>query len=401
MSIAFSIDYPRMVAVEVGGSARKPRLKRVAVAELKEPRNEDGTPVADKQAHLNAQVAEFLKANKLTGGKQLLLAGPDALRFRELQLAFSDRRQIDRVIQFQVEGAIPNAAIEDLSIGYHIVAKGENSTRLLVHAAEKDYIRQRLTALEEGGASIDSVDSHLSGTLNLGLLHEELAADNPPALWLDFAGTTAAVIVVEGGEVRAGRVFVSPYLAGASGATATADQVKAAAGAAQAEAEKRAREIAGGTDSVHGMPKAESTNIGAAEVADRIKHMSRDDLLKFIQRVAVEAKRTLYMTPGLPEPQRLVISGLGAEGSHLSALLANELGLEKYAAVDLMDTICSADQKSGLPDCGELTYLTGVALKGLGRDFTGIDFRYGDLAPGTLMDYARTPLAFAATLALL
>jgi len=409
MTIAFSIDFPRIVAVEVTGSAKKPRLKRVAVGELAEPRNEDGTMVADRQAHLNGQVAKFIKENKLASGKQYLLVGPDAMRFRDLRLAFSDKRQINRVLPFQVEALIPNVPIEEMSLGYIPLLKEPEGSLLLVHAADKSYIRQRLTALEEAGCSIEGIDSHLSGTLNLGLLHPELAADKPPTLWLDFAGTTAAVILLDHGNVQAARVFVSPYLAGASGATATATDAKSVADQARREAEARAREIAAknATDSVTlpggdstSLPKGESVNMGAAQVADRIRHMSRDDLMKFIQRVGVEARRTLAMSRHDAEPARLVVSGLGAQGGDLATLLSNELQLESGTAIALMDSVSSKGEVSA-PDLGELTYLTGVALKGLGRDLTGIDFRYGDLAPGTLLDYARTPLAFTATLALL
>lgn len=415
MPIAFYIEYPRITAVEVTGSARKPKLKRVAVGDLPEPRNDDGTPVADKQGYLNKQIAAFVKEHKLAAGKHYLLAGPDAMRYRDMTLAFSDKRQIDRVLQFQVEGVIPNIPIEKLTIGYNLLTTTPDGARILVHAAEKDYIRERITALEEAGASIDAVDSHLSGTLNLGLLHPEFEKDKPAALWIDFAGTTATVSVVHAGEVLTSRVFMSPYLAGATGVTATAEQSKEAARHAQAEAEMHARmtqeyvllekaeqEDADLEDVAEAsLPKSESVNIGEAQVADRIKHMSRDDLLKFIQRVSIEAKRTLLMTNLEAEPERLVISGLGDAGADITNLLSNELQLENATAIELMDVVNTPGKGIKIPDVGELSYLTGLALKGLGRDYSGIDFRYGDLAPGTLFDYAKTPLAFTATLVLL
>jgi len=410
MPIAFSIDFPRIIAVEVAGSAKKPKLKRVEVGDLAEPRNDDGTFVADKQGHLNAQVEKFIAERKLASGKQYLLVGPDAVRFRDLRLGFSDKRQIARVLPFQVEGLIPNIPIEEMALGTIALRTEAGYSILLVHAADREYIRQRLTALEEAGCAIEGVDSHLSGTLNLGLLHPELAGDKPATLWLDFAGTTSAVMVVDKGEVQTARVFVSPYLAGAVGASSAAD-AKTAADSARREAEARAREIAAknglSTDSVKipgadstSLPKGESVNMGAAQVADRIRHMSSDDKLKFVQRVAAEARRTLAISQSDAEPLRLVVSGLGAEGSDLAMLLANELRLEQSTAIDLMSVVSEKGEVKA-PDLGELTYLTGIALKGLGRDVTNIDFRYGDLAAGTLLDYARTPLAFSATLALL
>lgn len=415
MAIAFYIEFPRITAVEVSGSARKPKLKRVAVGDLPEPRNDDGTPIADKQGYLNAQIAAFIKEHRLGGGKHFLLAGPESMRYRDMSLAFGDKRQIDRVLQFQVEGVIPNIPIEKMSIGYNILSTTPEGARLLVHAADKDYIRERLIALEEGGASVDAVDSHMSGTLNLGLMHPEFSKDTPPALWIDFAGTTATVSVVHAGDVLTSRVFLSPYLAGATGVTATAEASKEEAKHAEAEAEMHARmtqeyvllekaekedadleEIAEAT-----LPKSESVNIGEEQVADRIKHMSRDDLMKFIERVSIEAKRTLLMTNLDIDPERLVVSGLGAAGEDITNLLANELQFENAKAIELMDVVNTPGKGIKAPDVGELSYLTGVAMKGLGRDYTGIDFRYGDLAPGTLFDYAKTPLAFTATLVLL
>jgi len=415
LAIAFYIEFPRITAVEVTGSAKRPRLKRVVVGDLFEPRNEDGTLMVDRQGYLNANIAAFVQQHKLTGGKHFLLAGPDAMRYRDFTMMFKDKRQIDKVLQFQIEGLIPNIPIEQLSIGYNILMTTPDGARLLVHAAEKDYIRQRIIALEGAGCAVDAVDSHLSGTLNLGLMHQTFAPGTPPTLWIDFAGTTAAICIVDQGKVQSSRVFLSPYLAGASGATATADNAKAAAREAQAEAEQQAamREeyvMVDSLDSIQPLdgaaaepatlPKSESVNIGEAQVADRIRHMSKDELLKFINRVAVEARRTLLMTNLDVEPTRLVVSGLGDAGGTLADLLGNELQITDAHAIELMDTV-ELERDVKLPDVGEISYLTGVALKGLGRDYGGIDFRYGDLAPGTLLDYAKTPLAFTATLVLL
>ncbi|MCA8912974.1 MAG: hypothetical protein KDB82_14840, partial [Planctomycetes bacterium] len=149
------------------------------------------------------------------------------------------------------------------------------------------------------------------------------------------------------------------------------------------------------------LPKSESVNIGEAQVADRIRHMSRDELGKFIERVSVEARRTLLMTNLDIDPERLVISGLGPAGRDLAGLLGEELGLPAAIDIELMEVVNPPGKAMKTPDVGEKTYLSGVAMKGLGRDYTGIDFRYGDLAPGTLFDYAKTPLAFTATLVLL
>ncbi len=401
MATALYIEYPRITAVELVGNARKPRVKRVCVGALPEARNEDGTPIADKQGHLNKHVANFIKEHKLRSGKFYLLIGPEGMRYRDLHLAFSDRRQIERVLQFQVEGVIPNVPIEEMALGYNVLGASAEGAHLLVHAADKDYVRTRITALEEAGLSVEGADSHLSGTINLGMLHPEFADDTPATLWLDFAGTIATVAEVSEGKINGARVFLSPYLAGASGGTAGATGVKEAARTAQEEAEVRAREFLGGEEGAT-LPASDSVNMGEQEVAGRIQHMSRDELQKFLGRVAVEAKRTLLMSNLEVEPQRLIISGLGKAGDEIATALGAELGLQDARAIELMDAV-GRDGKDDkpLPDLGELSYLTGVGLKGIGRDYTRINFRYGDLAPGTLFDYAKTPLAFTATLALL
>ena len=402
MATAIYIEYPRITAVVVGGSAKKPRIKRVVVGELAEARTEDGNVVVDYQKHLADEVARFVKENKIGAGKHLLLIGPEAMRYRDLRLAFTDTRQIDRVIDFQVEGLIPSIPIEDLAISYVVLQRDESGSRLLVAAADVEYVRRRIEALESAGVRVDVVDCHLSGTLNLGLLHPELAATTPTALWLDFAGTTATVAIVDEGKVLTTRVFLSPYLAGASGATAIADDVKERARELEAIALEHRKEVLQ-TESVQGLPVSESVNIGAEEVASRIQNMSREELAAFVKRVAIESRRTTMMTQLEVSPERLVVSGLGAEGGTIAALIAAELRFEKYSAIDLMDSV---RDEAGAPDdewqdLGELTYLTGVAIKGLGRDFTGMDFRRGKLSAGSLFDYAKTPLAFTATLVLL
>lgn len=429
MATAIYINQTQIIAVTVGGNAKKPKLKSVASGFIAEARTEDGAVVVDRTKHLATEITRFLKENKVGGGHQILLVGPDAMRYRELKLAFSDRRQIDKVIQFQVEGVIPSVPIEDLAVSYTVLSADQAGSRVLVMAADKDYIRKRLDALDMAGITVDSVDCNLSGTLNLGLLHEQLAGQKPPTLWLDFAGTTATASLVFNGKVHTTRVFVSPYVSGVQGAAPTAEQSKLALKQLESEAAGRALEPmkeeyvllspeqAGGSEpepptlpaadtaNAAGLPKAESVNLGAQEVADRIRKMSRDELLKFVNRVAVEARRLLYMTRIEGGAQRLVVSGLGHEGQQLAAALANELHIEESHAIDLMDTVVQRDRDGNaavkVPDLGEITFLTGVALKGLGRDETQVDYRTGDLAAGTLFDYAKTPLAFTATMVFL
>ncbi|CAG1772094.1 hypothetical protein BAC2_02163 [uncultured bacterium] len=426
MATAIYINQTQIIAVTVGGSAKKPKLKSVATGFIAEARTEDGAVVVDRTKHLANEINRFLKENKFGHGHEILLVGPDAMRYREIKLAFSDRRQIDKVIKFQVEGAIPSVPIEDLAVSYTVLSSDEGGSRVLVMAADKDYIRKRLDALDMAGITVDSVDCNLSGTLNLGLLHEQLSGEKPPTLWLDFAGTTATASIVINGHVHTTRVFVSPYVSGAQGAAPTAEQSKIALKQLEAQAAGRALEVpkdeyvllspeeAGGSEppppptlpaadtaNAAGLPKAESVNLGAQEVADRIRKMSRDELLKFVNRVAVEARRLLYMTRIEGGVRRLVVSGLGHEGPNLAAALANELRLDESLAIDLMDSVTGKDRDGNpsvkVPDIGEITFLTGVALKGLGRDETEVDYRTGDLAAGTLFDYAKTPLAFTAT----
>jgi len=398
---AIYIEYPRITLVEVGGNARKPKLKSVIVGDLAEARNEDGTPITDKQAYLNKQIETFLKENKVKTSKLNLLVGPDGMRYRDMHLDFKDRRQIDRVLAFQVEGVLPTVAIEDLAIGYIILHEEGDGVRVLVHAADKDYVRSRIVALEENNALVDAADSHLSGTLNLGLLHPELSADQPPTLWMDFAGSTAMVAAVYDGKVYSARVFLAPYLAESDEAKKAA-QVRNELQAAEA----RAREFAGDEDDEGAtLPKAESVNIGEQEIADRIGAMTRDELQKFLTRVGIEARRTLLREHLDAAPERLVVSGLGSAGDQLAEALGAELELPDARAIDLLEPVIPTSKdgtpKIDVPDVGELSYLVGVAIKGLGRDESGINFRYGDLAPGTMFDYAKTPLAFAATLVLL
>lgn len=428
MATAIYINQTQIIAVTVGGSARKPKLKSVASGFIAEARTEDGAVVVDRTKHLATEITRFLKENKVGGGHQILLVGPDAMRYRELKLAFSDRRQIDKVIQFQVEGVIPSVPIEDLAVSYTVLSADEGGSRVLVMAADRDYIRKRLDALDMAGITVDSVDCNLSGTLNLGLLHEQLSGEKPPTLWLDFAGTTATASLVLKGKVHTTRVFVSPYVSGVQGAAPTAEQSKLALKQLESEAANRALEPmkeeyvllspeqAAGSEpepptlpaadtATSGLPKAESVNLGAQEVADRIRKMSREELFKFVNRVAVEARRLLYMTRIEGGAQRLVVSGLGHEGQQLAAALANELHLEESHAIDLMESVTPRDRDGNtsvkVPDLGEITFLTGVALKGLGRDETKVDYRTGDLAAGTLFDYAKTPLAFTATMVFL
>jgi hypothetical protein len=421
------------LAVRVDGSAKKPTITRAAEMLFQDPGPDDAGLAPDPAAVRESraiQLRAWLKKEKLLGTPLALCVDNGGVILREMKLAFRDRRQIDKVITFQVEGVIPSTPIEDLAIGYTILEQGDDGSKVLISAAHRTALRNALELLESVSIPVAVADSAIGGALNLRRLTPALATLDSPTIWIDMQGSYALIAVLDGTQilnVRSVRVpeAASRELQAAAEADATRhaaehteellvvdDEAGATKIADEPAAEKTDARISHGpmfhsklvaTESTHGLNadavKASGQDAGAADPGAGSSLPKPDALIKLL---AVEVRRTMLGAQSEKTVSRVIVTGVPESLAPVVAGIESELGVQQVETMDLLAPLVPRDRK-GVPKVAMPASLmigpaAGVALKTMGGDATNVDFLTGDLAPLDTFDQIKNPLAIGVTM---
>ncbi len=413
---AIFINEREAIAVRVDGSAKKPKLTRAGRIEF-EPvlPGDDGLPPSE-EAVFDSQMIQlkaWLKQSKFGGGNVILCADPASVILRDLKVAFTERRQIDKVIAFQVEGVIPSIDIEDLAVTYTMLEKEADGSRLLVAAAHREPLRDALELLDDSGIVPVMADSTVGGALNLRALSPELSNTPKPTLWVDLQGDWALIAVLEGTTILGMRMIRVP-------AAATAEMQAAADAAAVGSADADDAPLVvmdDGDESEDGSEEAEwpDSNAGwpaeksqsdapqaplSAEAQAAVEEAS-DRGQALLRMLVTEARRSILSAQAAGAISRVIVSGVPAGLAPISKLIQAELGIDAVTVIDLIDSMVPKSRKGqpkvDLPPSLMVPVLAGVALKGLGGDASGMDFLTGDLSPADAFEQSKSALAIGVT----
>jgi len=401
------------LAVRVEGSAKKPKITRAAelTFELPSPGPDGAPPSADDVIDSKAaQLKSWLKKSKLYGGPIALCVDSSHVILRDLRVSFTERRQIDKVIAFQVEGVIPSTPVEDLAVGYTILDKDDEGSRLLVAAAHRGPLRDQLDLLEDIGIEPETADSTVSGALNLRSMCPALAKVDKPTLWIDLHGTNAVVSVLEGTSLLSLRSIRIPNAAAvelAAGVVADSEGngVPASSSADGESSADDDEEVAivdyeeETTDPSGLTSQAKSTATSSGTRLNNVPVAAGDALVRLL---TIEARRTILGAQAGGPIERVVITGVPDSMRASVAPVKRELGVREFEVLNLIDFMLVKDKygkpKVKMPSSLLLAPAAGVGCKLLGADASGVDFLTGDLSPTDTFDQFKSPMAIAATL---
>lgn len=151
-SIGVDVGDHSIKAVELDGSYRKTRLLRCRVERVAA----EGL-ATERVLDAAGTIAAVLKEGRMGGELVLGLPCREAV-LRTVNLPFSGRDAIRRVIKSEVENAIFSHSVDDMVVDFHELGKNENGARVLVAAVPKPALRGLLEALEEERVEPERVD---------------------------------------------------------------------------------------------------------------------------------------------------------------------------------------------------------------------------------------------------
>lgn len=409
--VGLDIGEYEIKVVELDGSLKKPRLTKV---------NIDLADHSDPTAGAAGRAVDVLHVLKDAGlGRDnISVAFPcrEAV-LRTLTVPFVGEENIRKVLKFEVEGSIHSHNVDDMVIDFIPMTADASSTKVLVIAAPKVSLRNRLKSLEGVGIEPENVDLDATALFRtaecLGCFTDPVEGAEPMAegesarvrLVIDVGARSAAVLVVIGGQLVDMRTL-------RSGTDAVVDDVVAAHGVTPAIARKLVLSaLQTGEDQTYAVeaPSAAEGSEGAAAAGeagelvpaqesvghafvvgarDRFLDRFRRELMRFIASVInVGSIESVWITGGgslLPGVAEVIGEVCECQPRMLDVLGRLQHGLDEQEAAAINPRIAVA---------------VGLALGMMGGSLR-LNFRREDLAFARQFDRLKFPLAVACMLGL-
>ncbi len=371
-AVGLDIGARHVKVCELEGSAKKFRMSRFAVREFAV--KDDGSP--DEESLAEA-IRKAFREERLPRDSVVVAVDSQDCIIRDLSVPFRGDEQISKVIKFEAESHLHSCSIEDVVVDYYKTGEIGNRSKLLVFAAQKKSLGQLLEVLRRADIEPTMVD------LDAVALFSAMSASGAlqkykTVVGIDVGARTTSLFVSEFGILR----LVRAVRVGADSlTTAIRRDLDVTYDAAE---EKKLHALSAGGSGVaqdllvleedeDGPPTSKSEREKSADELERdlLTHRRED----FFDRVAKEVSRSLA-TVKLEQPvEAILVTGGGASLSGIRESLEQAFSVP-VEEINLLGRIPHALPPSEVKDAGLLSPVAaGLALKQLGFDPVGLDFR--------------------------
>jgi translation initiation factor 1 (eIF-1/SUI1) len=333
-----------MRCVVLAGAAKAPKLKTAFACALSVSPDEQ-----DSQGKKAEMIKAVLKEKGVPLSNVTLALDGRQIFCREVVVPFTRNDQIQKTIKFETEEFMPAAPVESMVVDYYKVAEIDGKSRVLVCGVQKPYLTETLEFCRQADFVPRALDFDSACLANTGF-----AASIFPSLTvekteegaevrthvtcaaLDISPEVTRLVLVEDGSLRRARTF------------------KAAVDPNNPE----------------------------------------DSALK---KIAREVKRT-EASCSLAAPVSIVYLTGPAYSMNLGAMLRQVMEVEvQHLPLETLVGTEDPQQVASLSEGGSIAF--GAALKGLGADVPGFDFRKEEFTLRTAFDELKAGLSCTACLA--
>ena len=351
-------------------------------------------PRADGGVLTPAAVLETLKKtlSEAKAPKQVVCFSMPAEEciLREITVPFSQDEQIRKVVRFEFEPHLHNAAIEDVVLDFIKTGPARGGTRLLIFACHKDRLTKRLEQLRQVGVDPLHVDIGMASLFNVahaaGVFEE-----HPNCLIIDIGARTTKAVYVQDAALKVARSI-------RLGANAVRQRLSTDL-EGETQAIDDALEDAQGAEGLALPPEGIADTMQIVQsVKDLENSVARTHQSDFMARVLRETQRTL---PGIGDerrPTRVYLTGGGANHAHARQRISDHFGVEveDLPVTSAVSHKLSPEKARQLQTSGAVA--VGAALKVLGIDAANIDLRQDEFKFARTFDQLKTALATGVTL---
>lgn len=151
-------------------------------------------------------VEDALKRLKAPRGDVVASVRAQDCMIREILVPFTEEDKIRKTVKYQAENYFTAASIDDLIIEYNKFAEVDTKSKLLVAGIKKSHIARRLSFLDECGIDPRAIDLDVAALYN-ACTDAGVFDDAPAALVIDIEADTLKIGVVEEGQLRLARAL--------------------------------------------------------------------------------------------------------------------------------------------------------------------------------------------------
>lgn len=316
-------------------------------------------------------VDEALKRLKAPRGTVVASIRAQDCTIREISVPFTEDDKIRKTVKYQAENYFTSMSIDDLIIEYSKFAEVESKSKLMVAGLKKAHIERRLDFLHECGIDPIAIDLDVAALYNT-YAHVGVFEGKGAVLLVDIEADTLRIGVVEDGKLRLARAVRMQLgsmrldRAGAKPHPGPEDS-----GVFDTAADESARLpvviLDEGEDEAFSL---EDSGISETE---------REGI---IHRVFMEIDRTVASVNLGKEVEQICLSGASCSLEGIEGLFSEHFELPAVR-VDLSERFGAAPDKKSKQEASlslQAGPALGLALKGLGVDHAGMDFRQEEFA---------------------
>lgn len=309
---------------------------------------------------------------------------------RELAVPFTDLEKIRKTIKYQAESFFTSHSIDDLIIEFSRWSETEGKSKLLVAGIKKAQVERRLALLGECGIDPSAVDLDVAAAFNT-FAHIGAFEGKGAGLIVDVEADTLKIGVVEDGKLRLARAVRMQV-----GSMRIQPGKKPKPGADESGVHETAADDSARLPVVI-LDEGEDEAMFSLEDSG-ISETEREGIL---HRVFMEIDRTVAACALAKEVELIILTGASCALEGIEATFTEHFEIEARR-VDVSEALGKPKDdmaKGGRSVSLEGATAIGLALKGLGVDHAGMDFRQEEFAyQGT---FAQLKRGVACTLTLL
>lgn len=380
----------RFAALVLDGTAKRWRIAAADAGALPEPEGEK----READAAASAALGAALKKIGAPHDPVVLAVASTGAVFRNMQLPFTGDDAIEKVLKFECESHLHQYNIDDVVLDFVTVEEQKGATDLLAVAAPKRALRAQIDLLDRVNYDPAIVDLDA-----LALFNAVAAAQAVPVgasvLVLHVGREETLALVIEEAKlktVRSIRLAVGPRREAAlpAGEAKGPFDAKDTDGAAAALPAGDAAQAAESAAERAAAPEADERIVDLAEGGSALPALVTEERrAEILSKLAREATRTI--AAGVRRgPDEILVCGEGAAIPGLVEAIGEALAIPSRE-LDLFEGIEGAPADPDLRR--RLPIALGAALKPLGVDHTGSDFRQEDLRFSKKLETLKVPLA--------
>jgi type IV pilus assembly protein PilM len=388
-SVGLDIGSRTLKLVEVDGSPKKYKVTNFFVKDIPgEGGGAEGEIVVQT-------LRELLKEAKFRSDSIITAINAGSVVIREILVPFLQDDQIRKVLRFEAEAHLHNYAIEDVVVDYLKVGELKDQSKVLIFAAPKDRIRERLVALNSNGIDPMFMSLDLTALFNAAKASGNFD-EHPNSVVLDIGATTTNILFVRQGELkscrslRTGSESVTRVLAQDLAVDTDAARERTEKGDQRPREDDLLKPL-----SLDDEEETIETEKSADELESAIVVQRQDD---FLTRIHRETTRSLASYSADHRVTMIYMTGGASLAGGVDRRLAERFGLP----VEQLTLLRDQDDGVAAADFETANALAGVALgcavQGLGYEGVNLEFRREDMRYTRKFDLIKVAMASTVSL---